>query len=147
MKPLAIALADAVIMHNDAAFPVHRIIAEAASDTLRAHFTVAAAANGTDIEFTWKTAGAKSGATFTQAGAGSEAIATRADLTDVITLTDGNPAAANDTVNVRGNLRLTSNSDFSVTQASADSYFANSVTAAPLVVFGISAGHNVFYKV
>jgi flagellin len=97
------------------------------------NFTVAAAANGTDIEYTWKTAGAKSGATFTQAGAGNEAIATRADLTDVIALTDGNPAAVNDTVNVRGNLRLTSNSDFSVTQASADSYFANSVTAAPLV--------------
>jgi flagellin len=97
------------------------------------NFTVAAATNGTDIEYTWKTAGAKSGATFTQAGASNEAIATRADLTDVIALTDGNPAAANDTVNVRGNLRLTSNSDFSVTQASADSYFANSVTAAPLV--------------
>lgn len=97
------------------------------------NFTVAAAANGTDIEYTWKTAGAKSGATFTQAGASNEAIATRADLSNVMYLTDGNPAAANDTVNVRGNLRLTSNSDFSVTQASADSYFANSVTAAPLV--------------
>jgi flagellin len=40
------------------------------------NFTVAAASNGTDIEFTWKTAGAKTGATFTQAGASDESIAT-----------------------------------------------------------------------
>jgi len=51
----------------------------------------------------------------------------------VRTLADGNPAATNDTVSVRGNLRLTSNSDFSVTQASAASYFEANVTAAPLV--------------
>ena len=51
----------------------------------------------------------------------------------VRTLTDGNPAATNDTVSVRGNLRLTSNSDFSVEQASAASYFEANVTAAPLV--------------
>jgi flagellin len=55
------------------------------------------------------------------------------DGSDVITLADGNPAAARDTANVRGNLRLSSNSDFTVTQASADSYFENGLTAAPLI--------------
>jgi len=55
------------------------------------------------------------------------------DGSDVITLADGNPAAVGDTVNVRGNLRLSSNSDFTVTQASADSYFESGLTAAPLI--------------
>jgi flagellin len=39
-------------------------------------FTVAVAANTTDIEYTYKTAGVQSGATFTQAGASNEGIAT-----------------------------------------------------------------------
>ncbi|MDA9680143.1 flagellin [Gammaproteobacteria bacterium] len=51
----------------------------------------------------------------------------------VITLADGNPAATGDTANIRGNLRLTSTSDFSVTQADSDSYFANGLTSSPLV--------------
>jgi flagellin len=51
----------------------------------------------------------------------------------VITLADGNPAATGDTANIRGNLRLTSISDFSVTQADSDSYFANGLTSSPLV--------------
>jgi flagellin len=55
------------------------------------------------------------------------------DGSDVVTLADGNPAAANDSVSVRGNLRLSSNSDFSVTQASANEYFSLGTTAAPLV--------------
>ena len=38
-------------------------------------FTVAVAANTTDIEYTYKTAGVQSGATFTQAGASNEGIA------------------------------------------------------------------------
>jgi flagellin len=51
----------------------------------------------------------------------------------VLTMADGNPAATADTVNIRGNLRLSSTSDFTVTQATADSYFASGVTASPLV--------------
>jgi flagellin len=51
----------------------------------------------------------------------------------VLTMADGNPAASADTVNIRGNLRLSATSDFTVTQATADSYFANGVTASPLV--------------
>ena len=39
-------------------------------------FTVAAASNGTDLEFTWKAFGAQSGALYTVAGATAEAIAT-----------------------------------------------------------------------
>ena len=39
-------------------------------------FTVAAAANGTDIEYTYKTAGAQSGATYVAGGVTGEAIAT-----------------------------------------------------------------------
>ena len=70
------------------------------------------------------------------AASSDESITTSFAGGGVKTLADGSPAAANDTVNVRGNLRLTSNSDFSVTQASADSYFANGVTAAPLVNIG-----------
>ena len=45
------------------------------------NFTVAAASNGTDIEYTWKTSGVKSGAVFTQAGASNEAIATTTSTT------------------------------------------------------------------
>jgi len=51
----------------------------------------------------------------------------------IITLADGNPAASGDTVNVRGNLRLSSTDDFSVTQADSASYFANGLTSSPLV--------------
>jgi flagellin len=48
-------------------------------------------------------------------------------------MADGNPAASADTVNIRGNLRISATSDFTVTQATADSYFENGVTASPLV--------------
>jgi flagellin len=58
------------------------------------------------------------------------------DGSDVITLADGNPAATGDTVNVRGNLRLSSTTDFSVTQANSASYFANGLTSSPLVDIG-----------
>ena len=91
--------------------------------------------NSTELYYTWKTTGVQSGATYVtnDAASSDESITTSFAGGGVKTLADGSPAAANDTVNVRGNLRLTSNSDFSVTQASADSYFANGVTAAPLV--------------
>jgi flagellin len=94
--------------------------------------------NSTELYYTWKTTGVQSGATYVtnDAASSDESITTSFAGGGVKTLADGSPAAANDTVNVRGNLRLTSNSDFSVTQASADSYFANGVTAAPLVNIG-----------
>ena len=94
--------------------------------------------SSTELYYTWKTTGVQSGATYVtnDAASSDESITTSFAGGGVKTLADGSPAAANDTVNVRGNLRLTSNSDFSVTQASADSYFANGVTAAPLVNIG-----------
>ena len=49
----------------------------------------------------------------------------------VITLAASGSGA--DTVNVRGNLKLTSNKDFKVTQASATEYFTSGDTSAPLV--------------
>jgi flagellin len=51
--------------------------------------------------------------------------------TNIITLADGNPAASNDTANIRGNLRLSSTKDFLVNQADSTEYFTSGVNAAP----------------
>jgi flagellin len=59
---------------------------------------------------------------------------TATDGTNAVTL--GAAAAATDTVNVRGNLRLSSTADFSVTQSTADAYFdyaSGGTVAAPLI--------------
>ena len=44
---------------------------------------------------------------------------------------DGNPAANNDTANIRGNVRLSSTKDFLVNQANSTEYFTSGINAAP----------------
>jgi len=53
------------------------------------------------------------------------------DGTNIITLADGNPAANNDTANIRGNIRLSSTKDFLVNQANSTEYFTSGINAAP----------------
>jgi flagellin len=89
-------------------------------------------ASATTLAFTWKAAGDISAtAAYTVAGASDEAIATSSKPSGTNAINMTVQGGAREAVLVRGNLRLSSTRDFSVTQESATEYFTLSKTAAP----------------
>ncbi len=109
---------------------------QAASGYSSLGFTVAA--SGSNITFTWKTAGVPTGtATYVSAGASDESITTSTSgFGTERSLAAASASSATDTAVIRGNLKLTSNKDFTVNQQTAAEFFTNGEQSAPLINVG-----------
>ena len=95
--------------------------------------------SGSNLLYTWKTVGVPTGtATYVSAGASNESIATTTSgiAGTEVSLAAASNSVATDTAVIRGNIKLTSNKDFTVNQLTDTEYFASGEKSAPLVNVG-----------
>ena len=89
-----------------------------------------------ELYFTWKTKGVQATtATYVSTGANNESIATTTSGISgtEISLGASNAGSAVDTAVIRGNLKLTSNKDFTINQLTGEEFFTNGEQSAPLI--------------